>query len=231
MTIRNELEDFVARTLREQWTTRDGRVVPDTDDLTLSNLAVTLDATVLYADLAGSTEMVKAKKWHFSAEVYKTFLYASSRMIRHHDGTITAFDGDRVMGVFLGDSKNSNAAKAALRINWIAKELIQPAIKNQYPASTYTLRHRVGIDTSAIQVIRAGVRGSNDLVWVSNAANNAAKMAALDPAYPSYISAAVYGRLNEEAKYSTKNGEDRWQDLGTHDLGHRIYGSTWWWSP
>ena len=231
MTIRTELEDFVAKTFREQWATRDGRVVPETDDVALNNLAVTLDATVLYADLAGSTQMVKAKKWHFSAEIFKTFLYASSRMIRHHDGIITAFDGDRVMGVFLGDSKNSNAAKAALRINWVAKELIQPAIKSQYPSSTYTLRHRVGIDTSTIQVIRAGVRGSNDLVWVSNAANNAAKMAALDPTYPSYISAAVYGRPNREAKYSTKNDEDRWKDLGTRDLGYRIYGSTWRWSP
>lgn len=231
MTIRTELEDFVAKALREQWTTRDGRVVPDTDDVTLSNLAVTLDATVLYADLAGSTQMVKDKKWQFSAEIYKTFLYSSSRMIGHHDGTITAFDGDRVMGVFLGDSKNSNAAKAALRINWVAKKLIQPAIKSQYATSTYTLRHRVGIDTSTIHVIRAGVRGSNDLVWVSNAANNAAKMAALDPTYSSYISAAVYGRLNKEAKYSTKNGEDRWKDLGSRDLGYRVYGSTWSWSP
>lgn len=231
MTIRTELEAFVDKTLREQWTTRDGLVVPDTDDIVLKNLAVTIDATVLYADLAGSTQMVRDKKWHFSAEMYKTFLYASSRMIRHHDGTITAFDGDRVMGVFLGGSKNSNAAKAALRINWVAKELIQPAVKEQYPKSTYTLQHRVGVDTSSIHVIRAGVRGSNDLVWVSNAANNAAKMAALDPTYPSYVSEAVYGRLSNEAKYSTKTAEDRWKDLGTRDLGYRIYGSTWWWSP
>lgn len=230
MTIRTELEDFVAKTLRDQWTTRDGRVVPETDDLTLSNAAVTLDATVLYADLARSTQMVRENKWHLPAEIYKAFLYTSSTMIRKHDGTITAFDGDRVMGVFLGDSKNSNAAKAALRINWVAKELIQPAIRNQYPTSSYILTHRVGVDTSTIHVIRAGVRGSNDLVWVSDAANNAAKMAALSPRYPSYISEAVYRRLNKEVRYSIKTGEDRWNDLGSGELGYQIYGSTWWWS-
>lgn len=231
MTIRDELEDFVGKTLREQWTTRDGRVVPETDDVSLSNLAVTLDATVLYADLAKSTQMVRDNKWHFPAEIYKSFLYTASRLIRHHSGTITAFDGDRVMGVFLGDSKNSDAAKTALRINWAATELIQPAIKRQYPGRGYVLQHRVGVDTSEIHVIRAGVRGSNDLVWVSNSANNAAKMAALDPTYPSYITADVYNRVSDEAKYNLKNGEDMWQDRGTRDLGYRIYGSTWWWSP
>lgn len=234
MTIRDELEDFVGKTLREQWTTRDGRVVPDTDDVALSNVAVTLDATVLYADLARSTQLVRDHRWHFPAEIYKSFLYTASRLIRHHDGSITAFDGDRVMGVFLGGSKNTNAAKTALRINWAATKLIQPAMKAQYPNKGYVLKHRVGVDTSEIHVIRAGVRGSNDLVWVSNAANQAAKMASLAPSCASYITAAVYNQLNEKAKFSRKNGQDNqdmWQDLGTRDLGYRIYGSTWWWSP
>lgn len=230
MTIRSELEDFVAKTLREQWTTRDGRVVPDTDDLTLNNLAVTLDATVLYADLAASTQMVRNNKWHFPAEIYKSFLYATSRLISHHNGSVTAFDGDRVMGVYLGDSKNTNAARTALRINWAAMKLIQPAVEAQYPGTNFVLRHRVGIDTSEIHVIRAGVRGSNDLVWVSNAANNAAKMAALEPTYKSYITEAVYEDMNDVAKFSDDGEKNMWSDLGSRSLGYRVYGSTWWWA-
>lgn len=230
MAIGSELEDYVSKTLRSQWVTRDGRVVPNTGDVTLDNSAVEIDATVLYADLARSTQMVAQKSWHFAAEVYKSFLYTTSRLIRHHGGTITAFDGDRVMGVFLGDSKNTSAAKAALRINWAASKLVQPLIEQHYPQTTFRLKHRVGVDTSTIHVVRAGVRGSNDLVWLSNAANNAAKMATLPPIYPSYISAVVYGQLNAEVKYNAR-GEARWRDLGTGDLGYRIYGSTWWWSP
>ena len=150
MAIQNELEDYVKKTLREQWTTRDGRVVPDTDDLALANVADTLEATVLYADLAGSTQMVDRHSWQFSAEIYKSFLYTASRLITHHGGTITAFDGDRVMGVFLGNSKNTNAAKTSLRINWAAQKVIQPAINAQYPSTSYSLQHRVGVDTSVI---------------------------------------------------------------------------------
>jgi class 3 adenylate cyclase len=63
-------------------------------------------------------------------------------------------------------------------------------------------------------------------VWVGNAANNAAKMAALDPKYPTYISAAVYSRLNESAKFSNKDHSDMWTNLGTSALGYQIYGST-----
>lgn len=231
MSISDELEVFVAASLREQWTTREGRVVPNTDDVALSNVAVKLDATVLYADLAHSTQMVRNNKWHFPAEMYKSFLYTASRLIRYHNGIITAFDGDRVMGVYLGSGKNTNAAKTALRINWAVSQLIQPAVDSQYPSKNFTLRHRVGVDTSEIHVIRAGVRGDNDLVWVSNAANNAAKLAALDPTYKSYITSAVYEKMHDNAKYSLKDGKDRWNDLGTRDLGYRIYGSTWWWSP
>ncbi len=43
-------------TLSAVWSTRDGRVVPDNDDLTLKNDRVEVEAVVLYADLADSTE-------------------------------------------------------------------------------------------------------------------------------------------------------------------------------
>ena len=68
------------------------------------------------------------------------------------------------------------------------------------------------------------------MVWVGNAANNAAKTAALDPKYPTYISAAVYGRLNESSKYGGSPKRDMWTNLGSSDLSYTIYGSTYWWA-
>jgi hypothetical protein len=53
------LKDEVAKIFRSQWTTRNGYVVPDPDDAKLGNDAVVFEkATVLYADLSGSTAMV-----------------------------------------------------------------------------------------------------------------------------------------------------------------------------
>lgn len=228
MALKDDLENYVQKVLDETWERRAGRKVPDPEDVPLKNLAVELDATVLYADLAASTKMVKTKKDWFATEVYKNYLYCASRIIRHRGGSITAYDGDRVMGVFIGDSKNTNAANCALQINYAVTKIIMPKIKTKHPGADFTLRQRVGVDTSRLFIARTGIRGSNDLVWVGNAANNAAKLAALDPKYPSYITAAVYDAMNKSSKFGGDPSRNMWKDLGTSDLGYKIYGSTWW---
>jgi class 3 adenylate cyclase len=230
MGLKDELTTYVQDVLGETWQRRQGQKVPDTEDLPLKNLAVELDATVLYADLAASTKMVKGYKDWFAAEVYKSYLYCASKIIRARGGTITAYDGDRVMGIFIGDSKNSAAAKCALQINWATKNIVNENITKKYPKVDFSLKQRVGIDTSKLFIARTGIRGSNDLVWVGNAANNAAKLAALDPKYPTYITADVYNMLNESSKLGGDPKRDMWTDLGTSDMGYRIYGSTFWWS-
>lgn len=230
MSLKEDLEKYVAETHKNQWKTRDGTQVPDTDDLSLSNDAVKLEATVLYADLGGSTQMVKNYYNWFAAEIYKNYLYCAARIIRNEGGVITAYDGDRIMAVFIGDSKNTDAAKCGLKINYAVIEILRPAIKKQYPETTFHLKQRVGIDTSDLFIARTGIRGSNDLVWVGNAANNAAKMAALSTDYPTYISADVYSMLNDSSKYGGDPKQDMWTPLGSRSLGYNIYGSTYWWS-
>lgn len=231
MTLREDLEKYAAATHDGVWTRRAGQVVPDTDSLTLKNEAVTFDsATVLYADLADSTGLVKGYKDWFAAEVYKNYLYCAARIIRSRGGEITAYDGDRVMAVFIEGNKNSEAAKCALQIDWAVRNIIRPAIKAKYPDNTFTVEHKVGIDTSPIFAAKTGIRGSNDLVWVGNAANNAAKMAALSRGYQTYISSTVYGVLLEWAKLGGDPKRDMWTDLGTGDLGYKVYGSNFWWS-
>lgn len=231
MALKEDLEDYVGKALREFWTTREGRKVPETNDLTMSNDAVRLDATVLYADLAHSTQMTRKFLDYVSAEIYKSYLYSASRIITACGGVITAYDGDRVMGVFIGDGKNSAAAKAGLQINWAVRDIIRPKLRAMYTsAKDFTLEQRVGIDTSKLFVARTGIRGSNDLVWVGNASNNAAKLAALDPTYyQTYITADVYEMLNKGSKYGGTASEDMWTDLGSSQMGYKIYGSSWKW--
>lgn len=230
MGLRGDLEAFAKDAFERGWTVREGQKVPDTQDLKLANDAVKLNATVLYADLAESTSMVQKKRNFFAAEVYKTYLYSAAKVIRAQHGVITAYDGDRVMGVFFGESKNTNAATCALKINYVVRQLLRPALKAQYTESSFVLKHRVGVDTSELFIARTGIRGSNDLVWVGRAANYAAKMAALSTAYPSYISADVYKAMKSQAKLGGKEKRNMWTDLGSSQLGVKIYGSTWTWA-
>ncbi|GEK80147.1 adenylate/guanylate cyclase domain-containing protein [Agrococcus baldri] len=230
MSLADDLRDYAKKTHDTAWSRREGQKVPSTDGVSLGNEAVDLDAVVLYADLKDSTGLVKGYKDWFSSEVYKNYLYTVSRVIRAHDGAVTAFDGDRVMGVFIGGSKNSNAAKVALKINWAVREILQPAMDARYPKNTYKLQQKVGIASSSTMVSRTGIRGSNDLVWVGNAANIAAKLAALHSEYPTYITAAVYNSLSAKVKFGGDPKRDMWTDLGDKDGYGKIYGSKFWWT-
>ena len=228
MALGDDLKSEVRKILQEEWDIRSGRVVPETDDLKLGNDAVTLDGTVLYADLDDSTELVNTMKHTFAAEIYKIYLVCAARIIREEGGTITGYDGDRIMAVFIGDTKNTDAARTALKINYAVSEIINPAIRNQYPNCSYSVKHVVGIDTSDLFVARTGIRGANDLVWVGRAANYAAKLSARSgPA--TQITSEVYDRLNKDLKISS-NGRNMWvRDTAREIGGKTIYTSSWWW--
>lgn len=232
MPIGSELSGEVAETLKAAWESREGEVVPEAEDLKLGNESVSLTGTVLYADLADSTGLVNSYKASFASEIYKIYLHCASRIIRDEGGVITAFDGDRVMGVFIGKSKNTSGARSALKINHAVVKIINPAIKKQYPKSTYEVRHCVGVDTSTLFVARTGVRGANDLVWVGRAANYAAKLCSLrNGNYASWITKSVYDAMNQEAK-TTSAGQSMWDArvwTAMNDLP--IYRSSWMWAP
>jgi class 3 adenylate cyclase len=228
MTLKEEITAAVEATLADQWKTRKGRGVPVSEDLSLGNEAVVLDATVLYADLSGSTNMVDRHKKHFSAEIYKTYLYATAKVIRSEGGEIVAYDGDRVMAVFIGDLKNTSAVRCGLKINWTAKNLVMPLIKKQYPSKGFALSHVVGIDTSELWAARTGIRGSNDLVWVGPAANYAAKLTELDAAYPTWITHRVYDKITESVK--TSSGTNMWEQRSWTTMNKlTIYRSNYSW--
>lgn len=123
----DELTTAVNSIVKTGWDLRAGQVIPESEDITLGNSGVTLGATILYADLADSTELALCDP-EIAAEVCKAYLVGTTRLIRAAGGAIRSFDGDRVMGVFMGNSKNTNAAKAALKINYFFTKILEPAL-------------------------------------------------------------------------------------------------------
>ncbi len=169
MALKGDLAADIDGILNQTWNLRDGQVVPETDDVTLAGGGVKLDATIAYADLADSTELAMDSDARVAAKVFRAFLAVSTRILRNEGGSIRSFDGDRVMGIFVGDYKNTSAVKAALKINWAFLNLLKPMLLAKYPSlenGTYKLLHCTGVDTSSVLAVRAGIRGNNDLVWV-----------------------------------------------------------------
>jgi uridylate cyclase len=111
-------------------------VVPNRDDVNLSNGAVRLEAAYLYADLADSTTLARDFDRRTAARAVRSYLRVMSRLIKEHGGAIRSFDGDRVMGIFIGDAKRSNAVKCALKTNWAFLNILGPESKPKYSASS-----------------------------------------------------------------------------------------------
>jgi class 3 adenylate cyclase len=232
MKSHDEIKSEIEQILKTQWERRKGREVPEAESVKLGNDAVELTATVLYADMADSTGLVVGYKDWFAAEVYKTYLRGTCEIIKNNGGTITAFDGDRVMAVYVGSSMNSNAAKTALQIKYLSGKIINPALKKAYPNSAFKLDQAVGIDTGDLLVARTGVRGANDLVWVGKAANFAAKLCSMrEGVYTSFITEGVFNQLAETSKFGGNPKRLMWEKVMWNERGLPVYRSSWHWKP
>jgi class 3 adenylate cyclase len=182
MTLTDDLRAVVNARFGINWTLRDGRIVPQPENLLITgNELVHVRAAVLYTDLVGSTALVKTYYNWFTAHMYKSFLYCAARIIRSEGGVITAYDGDRVMALYRGAGMENAAVRTALKIRFAVKDIINPLQQTRWWATNpmFEMREVTGIDVSDVYVARVGVRDDNDLAWMGRAANIAAKLSAL----------------------------------------------------
>lgn len=230
-----DLESEVQGIINTSWNQRTSKNVPATESVALSGGAVEIKATFLYADLAKSSQMAKELDRRVASKILKSFHLTSCKIIRHHGGVIQSFDGDRVMGVFTGDRKNSNAAISGLKINYAVKKIIKPKFENRYESvrdASFSIHHGVGIDTGTILTVRAGAHGNNDLIWIGRAPNLAAKLSDFrENPYCTYITATVYNSIADDAKYGGDAKQDMWEARRWTFLDQSIslYRSKWRW--
>ena len=181
--------------------------------------------------MSESTILVDTKTAQFAAEIYRCYLTCAARIVKVNGGVITAYDGDRIMAVFIGDTKNSSAAKAGLQINKAVIDIVNPAVVRQYPDCGYKLRHVVGIDTSPLFVARIGVRNDNDLVWVGRAANHAAKLSSISEHNTVFITSDVFNRLRDDVKFSSMDRQLMWKPRRWTQMNDMaIHSSSWKWA-
>lgn len=199
MTIKNDLTEKVGEFAREPWgDIPDAYVLPTTKDLTFGNSGEHLNVTVLYADLSGSTAMVDDLSDTRAAEYYKAFLECASQLIKRNNGDIQAYDGDRVMALYVGENQADDAVRTALELNYAVIEIINPTFQRVYTNSHRKLQFTVGIDSGKVLAIKVGVRVVGELAWIGGAANYAAKLNSfegLDNDYPVRVTSQAYAKL------------------------------------
>ena len=234
MALLDDLKDDVSGVINQTWDIRDGNVVPDTASVKLAGGAVKLNATFLYADLADSTGMAMKLDVRVAAKIARAFLATCSRLINHHGGAIRSFDGDRVMGIFVGGVKNTSAVKCALQIRYVFREVLRPAFEKKYTdlAKIHTLAYAAGVDTSDVMAVRGGIRNNNDLVWIGRAPNIAAKLSNIRrTSAATFITPAVYNNMKDSSKFGGEPKRNMWTKASWKGEVSEIYESGWQWKP
>ncbi|MBP2215117.1 adenylate/guanylate cyclase domain-containing protein [Arthrobacter sp. CAN_C5] len=227
------IESSVTDIFKEPWAITDGRVVPKTDDVVMKNGGRRVDATYLYADLAGSSKMANSLHKETTAKIIRAYINTASRILRNFGGEIRSFDGDRVMAIFMGVDKETKAVRAALAINWAVFEVLRPKIKESWSDGEKfaNICHGIGIDTGEALIVRGGVRDRNDLISIGKAPNRAAKLSEIRDAYQLTITSEVYEAMDNEVAF-TEEGKKLWtQVYNRNDSGvnERVFRSHAYW--
>lgn len=235
MSIVGDVKSGIDIVLQPAWAVRDGTVVPNTDDITLKDGAVNINATYLYADLADSSALAQKVDKDVAAKVIRSYLNAAVRILKHYKGEIRSFDGDRVMAIFIGESKNTNAVRAALALNWAVHKVLEPKLQAKWSDldKYWTVKHGVGVETGQAMLVRGGVRNNNDLISIGAAPNVAAKLSELRLSPNIYITKAVYDSMGDKNRIAS-DGRSMWLVQEAMTVGgksYSIYGSNWSWSP
>lgn len=233
MGIVSDTQTGIDGVLSATWDSREGFVVPTSETVKLRDGAVNVAATYVYADMADSSGAAQKLRKEVTAKIIRSYLNASTRLLRHYGGEIRSFDGDRVMGIFMGPEQCTKAVRAALAINWAVELVIEPKLAAKWPTlkETWKMGHGVGIDTGKAMIVRGGVRDNNDLVSVGAAPNVAAKLSSLRK-YDINITKAVYDAMDRSVTLS--GDKNMWTWASAETVGGttiRVIGSNFRWAP
>lgn len=170
---------------------------------------INVECACLFTDFGGSTILVDKYDHKFSSWLLKSYLKCASTVIRQSGGVISAFEGDGLMVLFMGDSKESDAVRCAFKIQWTVVNIIQPMIDRLFPEKKYRMEQVVGIDSSELSAIKTQVWDHYDILWVGRSANYSAFLTQYNhDNYSTYITSDVYSKLPKELL--TSNSVNSW---------------------
>lgn len=203
MTLLDTLQSEIDNILEIDWELKDEDVIPKGEDIPSANGAFKIEATFLYADLAGTTLLTEKCSWEITAKIIRAYLDIAVRLIQAHGGEIKSVEGKRIMGIFKGETPNTSAVNCARKIDWMVEKVLNPKADAAFPAirnNKLTIRHCIGIDTGSAWTVRSPIN-NNDLIWMGKAPGFAAQLSGIRKyPYSVYISRNCFTRLGDSAR-------------------------------
>ncbi len=227
MGLKQEIIDKVKTILNEEFKIEDVTYVPaiDNSKLTFGNTGLKFEATVLYIDMRGSTEILNKHNKATVAKMHMAYFHTIVKIAKSLDGEVRSFNGDSILVFFQGTTKVtlSNAVEAAMKMKYMISN--DESGINKLLAEFSAINFGIGLDDGKILCTKIGVGGDSnnqDLMWIGNAVNKATTISDTRQS-PNHIgiSSYVYSNLCDWAKFGTRKnswGHDEKIDMWTKGI-------------
>ncbi|MCK9481724.1 MAG: adenylate/guanylate cyclase domain-containing protein [Bacteroidia bacterium] len=245
MGLKQDITDKVKAIMDEEFKIEDVAYVPDIKNskLTFGNTGLKFEATVLYIDMRGSTEILNKHNKASVAKMHMAYFHTVVKIAKSLGGEVRSFNGDSMLVFFQGTTKQtlSNAVQAAMQMKFMISN--SDSGINKYLAQYSALNFGIGLDDGDILCTKIGVGGDSnnqDLMWIGNCVNKSTAISDKCQA-PNHIgiSKYVYDNLTDSAKYGTRKnywGQDEKVDMWTaayfnyNGKTETYYYTTWHWT-
>lgn len=240
MGLKDDITTKVKSILDERFVTEDVTSVPDISNskLTFGNKGLQFDATVLYIDMRGSTEVLNNHNNPVVAKIHMCYFHTIVKIANSLGGEVRSFNGDSMLVFFQGTTKGSlsTAVKAAMQMKYMIAT--DDGGINKLLTKYTPIDFGIGLDHGKILCTKIGVGGDSnnkDLIWIGNAVNRSTVLSDLSKSpYHIAISSYVYNNLLDEVKYGTKNENqvDMWTSeyFSYNNQWETRYYTSWNWS-
>jgi adenylate cyclase len=238
MALKEELIDLVDDLFKGAYEVTSGTAIPRVEDIQLGKKGRELELAMLFIDIRESTKIVGGFRRVTAAKMYKSFLRGIVKIVKANGGELCSFNGDGVLVAFIGETKRTQAAKAALQMSWFCKKVLKPKMheyfENNNELEDMEFDYGIGIDVGKVLVVRGGIKGTdnNDLVWAGNATNYSVKISSIpDEGYHVFISEDVYKNMNNSSKLAGDPKRDMWEKRYWKEKDMTVYRTNWTWEP
>lgn len=128
-------------------------------------------ATVLFADVAGFTQMTEAAGARGTVDVINQFFDAATEIIGRHNGIVTQFQGDALLATFNLPVEDSDHATHAVHA---AHDILATVAKQQFGGRDLSVR--IGVATGNVMAGNIGGGGRQSYTVYGDAVNIAARL-------------------------------------------------------
>jgi class 3 adenylate cyclase len=132
------------------------------------------EATVLFADIAGFTQMTECAGPVRTVEILNAYFDEVTRLIGAHNGVVTQFQGDAVLATFNVPVEDGNHARHAFDA---ACAILDCVSKREFAGER--IRVRIGVNTGSLVAGNVGGGGRQSYTVHGDTVNVAARLEAL----------------------------------------------------